>query len=183
MSAPARWRMAGSLARQSLAAAESAGLAGWAADVAIGALQVIGDTENVRDIVAARAAFERAYQIADARGRAIGRIDALQELGTIEMREDGTGQRLRQAGELARAAGALVAAIQIDIKLALLLSIGPDLEPALAAARRCEDDAARIGARRIHALAVAAQAFMHAISGDATVLRFSFQMTPSTKKW
>lgn len=154
------------LARRSLAVAESAGLSGWAAEVGVESLQVIGRRERVRDVSAARAAFERACQIASGQGSAIQRIDALHELGTIEMLEDGTAGRLAEASELAHEAGAISAAAVIDLKLGIVRSLGTDLDGAMAAARRSEQEASRIRARRVEALAISAQAFVSAISAD-----------------
>ena len=154
---------AGEVAHQSLAAAESAGLSGWAAEIAVESLQVIGRRERVRDVSAARAAFERAYRIASSEDRVIHRIDALHELGTIEMLEDGTAGRLCEASELAHQAGAVSAAAVIDLKLGVLWSLGTDLDRAVAAARRGEQQASRIKSRRVEALAIAAQAFVSGI--------------------
>ena len=92
------------LARRALASAEAAGSEDWAAEVAIESLEVIGRRERQRDIGAARAAFERAYQIAADRDLAIWSIRALHELGTIDMLINGsTGQALR--GERTRHEG------------------------------------------------------------------------------
>lgn len=154
------------LARTALAAAESAGLDGWAAEVGIEALQVLGRGERVRDILAARAAFERAHQIASASNSAVGRIDALHELGTIEMLEDGTERRLMEASELAHAAGAISTATVIDLKIGILWSLGTDLERARVAARQCEQQAGQIKADAIQALAISSEAFLSAVAGD-----------------
>lgn len=157
---------AGELAREALAAAQSAAPAGWSAGVAIQALQVIGATEKARDLTAARAAFRRSYQIADDTDSVLGRIEALSQLGTIEMLENGTGRYLRRGSELAHAAGAISAAALIDIKLALLAAVSGDPDRAHATARQCESDAARIRASRAQALAIAVQAFASAARGD-----------------
>ena len=157
---------AGELAREALAAAQSAAPAGWSAGVAIQALQVIGATEKARDLTAARAAFRRSYQIADDTDSVLGRIEALSQLGTIEMLENGTGRYLRRGSELAHAAGAISAAALIDIKLALLAAVSGDPDRAHATARQCESDAARIKASRAQALAIMVRAFASAARGD-----------------
>ncbi len=154
------------LARTALAAAESAGLCGWAAEVRIEALQVLGRGERVRDIVAARAAFERAHQIARETDSATGRIAALHELGTIEMLEDGTERRLMEASELAHAAGAISAATVIDLKIGISQSLGANLECARVAARRCEQVAGQLKAYSIQALAISSEAFLNAVAAD-----------------
>ena len=56
------------LARQALATAEAAGLTGWAAEVAVESLEVIGRRERCRNLTAARRAFERSLDIADTQG-------------------------------------------------------------------------------------------------------------------
>lgn len=157
---------AADLAHRSLAQAEAAGLAGWAADVAFDALQVIGRTERARDIEAARAAFERAYQIAASEDFAVRRIKALHELGTVEMLQDGSTDTLSQASELARKAGAISTTTVIDLQLANAWSMSDDLDRALDAAGRCRQLASRIGARRIEASALSVQAFIHGVRGE-----------------
>ena len=153
------------LARQSLAIADAAGSAGWAAEVAVESLQVIGRRERIRDVSAAHAAFERAYQIATDNDSAVARSNALHELGTIDMLRHGSASTLREARELARRAGAISTATLIDLQLAAILSLGTDLEGAMACASQSEHGASRIGARRVEAMALSAQA---AISGIRT---------------
>ena len=153
------------LARRSLAIADAAGSAGWAAEVAVESLQVIGRRERIRDVSAAHAAFERAYQIATDNGSAVARINALHELGTIDMLRHGSASTLRQARELAQRAGAISTATVIDLQLAAILSLGTDLGEAMACALRSEHGASRFGARRVEAMALSAQA---AISGIRT---------------
>jgi DNA-binding CsgD family transcriptional regulator len=157
---------AGDLARTALAAAQSASPAGWSAGVAIQSLQVLGATAKARDLNAARAAFRRSYQIADDHDNVLGRIEALSQLGTIEMLENGTGRYLQRGSELAHAAGAISAGALIDIKVALLAAVTGDLDRAHATARQCEADAARIRAGRARALSIAVQAFASAARGE-----------------
>jgi DNA-binding CsgD family transcriptional regulator len=154
------------LARRSLASAEAAGLEGWAAEVAFESLEVIGRRERVRDLAAARAAFERAAQIAEGEEFAVRRISALHELGTIDMIQGGDPARLSEASGLARQAGALATATAIDLQLANIWCLGTDLDDAMGAARRCEQGARMIKAPRLEALALAAQAFIFGIRGD-----------------
>ncbi len=158
--------LADQLARRSLACAEGAGLRGWAAEVAIEALQVIGCRERLRDIEAARVAFDRAFEIASEHDLPIRRISALHELGTIDMIQEGSTARLTEARELAHAAGAISTANVIDLQLANIWSLGTDLDRALTAARHCELGANRIGARRVEAIAINVQAVIAAIRGD-----------------
>ena len=154
------------LARRALASAEAAGLEGWAAEVAFESLEVIGRRERVRDLGAARAAFERAALIAEGEEFAVRRISALHELGTIDMIQGGDPARLSDASRLARQAGAIATATAIDLQLANIWCLGTDLESAMGAARRCEHGARMINAPRIEALALATQAFIHGVRGD-----------------
>jgi DNA-binding CsgD family transcriptional regulator len=154
------------LAHRSLASAEAAGLEGWAAEVAFESLEVIGRRERVRDLGAARAAFERAAELADGEEFAVRRINALHELGAIDMIQRGDTARLSEASELARQAGAIATATAIDLQLANIWCLGTDLERAMGAARRCEQGARLINAPRIEALALAAQALIHGIRGE-----------------
>ena len=154
------------LARRSLASAEAAGLEGWAAEVAFESLEVIGRRERVRDLAGARAAFERAAQIAEGQEFAVRRISALHELGTIDMIQGGDTSQLSEASELARQAGAIATATAIDLQLANFWCLGTDLDRAMVAARRCEQGGRMIRAPRIEALALAAQAFIYGVRGD-----------------
>jgi DNA-binding CsgD family transcriptional regulator len=156
----------GRLALRSLTSAEAAGLEGWAAQVAIESLEVIGRRERLRDIGAARVAFERAYQIAGDAELAVQRIRVLHELGTIDMLEDGKTERLSEARDLASRAGAISTATVIDLQLANTWSLGTDLDQALSASLACQQGAHRIGAKRIEAIATNIQALVAAIRGD-----------------
>jgi DNA-binding CsgD family transcriptional regulator len=154
------------LAHRSLASAEAAGLIGWAAEVAVESLDVIGRRERVRDLGAARAAFERAHKIADKQALGVWRIRTLHELATIDMLTDGATSALLETRELAQEAGVLSIATMIDLQLANLWSLGTDIDRALAAARQCERGATQIGAHRIEAMAICLQALVAAIQSD-----------------
>ena len=154
------------LATRSLAVAQDAGHASWAAEVAIESLDVIGRRERIRDLDAARAAFERACQIADEWALGVWRIRLLHELATIDMLADRATAKLREVREVALVAGVLSLATLIDLQLANLASLGPDLDAALAAARRCERSASQISARRVEAMALCQQALVFAIRTD-----------------
>jgi DNA-binding CsgD family transcriptional regulator len=155
------------LARRALSAAEDAGLTGWAAEVALESLEIIGRRERPRDLRAARSAFERAYQLAtDGGERGVWRIKALHELATIDMLEDGSAEGLSQVAELAHQAGAISTAVLAELQLANLWSIGTDLDRALEAARQCQRSAAQIGAAKLAAMAISLQANVAAIRAD-----------------
>jgi DNA-binding CsgD family transcriptional regulator/tetratricopeptide (TPR) repeat protein len=154
------------LARQALATAEQAGLSGWAAEVGFASLEVIGRRERMRDLGSARAAFERARQLAEESGRGAFRIRALHELGTTEMLECGSTALLDRARELADHAGVLSTATTIEMQLANLWSLGSDLDRALVAARQCERSAGQLGIARLQAMAACLQANIYGVLGD-----------------
>jgi DNA-binding CsgD family transcriptional regulator len=156
------------LAQESLASAEATGTAnaGWAAEVAVESLDVIGRRERVRDIGAARAAFERAHKIADKHGLGVWRIRTRHELATLDMLTDGATSALLEVRELANEAGVLSIATVIDLQLANLWSLGTDLDRALATARRCERSATQISAHRVEVMSICLQGLVAAIRGD-----------------
>jgi DNA-binding CsgD family transcriptional regulator len=154
------------LARQALAAAEDAGLAGWAGDVGLESLSVLGRRERIRDPRAARALFERAYEIADERGLGVWRIRSLHDLATIEMLVSGQTAELIEVRTAALQGGLFTIATLIDLQLANLWSLSPELDKALVTARRCETGARRIRSRRIEAMAISLQALVYGIQGD-----------------
>jgi DNA-binding CsgD family transcriptional regulator len=154
------------LAARSLAAAQDAGPVGWAAEVAIESLEVIGRRERARNLNAARAAFERGYRIADERGLGVWRIRMLHELATIDMLTSLETTRLHDVREAALEAGLLSTATMIDLQVANLLSLGSDLDASLAAARLCERAAAQTSARRVEAMADCLEALVFAIRTD-----------------
>jgi DNA-binding CsgD family transcriptional regulator len=155
------------LAARSLAAAEAACLTGWAAEVALQSLDVLGRWERTRDFAAARAVFERAYQVAGEQGLGVWRIRMLHELATVDMLADGSTGRLREVRELAQHAGIVSIATVIDLQLANAWSLGPDLDLVLAAARKCERGATQVSAHRIEAMAICLQALVFAIRSDS----------------
>ncbi len=155
------------LAGRALAAAEAAGLQrGWAAEVALESLEVIGRRERARDLTAARAAFERYGDIARQAGMGIWQLRSLHELGTIDMLTAGSTARLAEVRDLAHDAGAICIGSVVDLQLANVWSLGTDLDQALATARRCERASAQIKAPRIEAMSICLQANIFATRGD-----------------
>lgn len=163
------------LARRSLTAAENAGLTGWAAEVAVESLGMIGRLERIRNTGGARAAFERAYKIADKRGLGVWRIAVLHRLATLGMLEDGQTSGLLDVRDLAHEAGLFSIATTIDLQLANLLSLGTDTDRALDMAKECEREARLIGSRRIEAMALCLQGLAVGIRGDARAVELSAQ--------
>jgi DNA-binding CsgD family transcriptional regulator/energy-coupling factor transporter ATP-binding protein EcfA2 len=154
------------LARAALATTEAAGLTASNAETAYEALDVIGRCERVRDTRAAKAAFERAYEVSSGHDLRVQRIQALHELGTIEW-FDGTGSaKLAEARNLAVDAGAVSTAAVLDLQLANVLGLTPELDQAQRAAERSEHSARRLRMSRVEAMAVAAQSAVAATTGD-----------------
>jgi DNA-binding CsgD family transcriptional regulator len=159
------------LARRALSTARAAGLSGWAAEVAMQSLEVSGRAERVRDMSAARKAFEQSRQLADTHdGLGIWRIRSRHELATLDMLTDGSDARLAEVRELARDAGATCVGTVIDLQLANLWSLGTDLDRAMAAAEQCQRSATQIKAPRNEAMALCLQAIIAALRGDRTRL-------------
>lgn len=154
------------LANRSLAAAEQAGLSGWAADVAFESLVVVGRRERMRDLGAARTAFMRAYELADGADLAVRRITALHELGIVDMLQDGGTARLIEARKLAHRAGAISTAMLAELQLANVYSLKPDLDQAMTSALACEQSARRINARKQEALSLSVQALVCGVRSD-----------------
>jgi DNA-binding CsgD family transcriptional regulator len=161
------------LARRSLAAAENAGLTGWAAEVAIESLGMIGRIERIRNLGGARAAFERAQKIADKQGLGVWRIAAQHWLATIDMLDDGQTSGLLEVRDLANEAGLFSIATTIDLQLANLLSLSTDTDQALEKARTCEREARLIGSQRIETMAICLQGLAFGIRGDLRALEQS----------
>jgi DNA-binding CsgD family transcriptional regulator len=154
------------LGRGALAAADAAGLDGWAAEVAMESLEVIGRRERARDLQAARMAFDRMRQIADDKKLGLWRIRARQELGTVAMFQDGSASQLHEVRELAADAGAVGVGAVVAMQLANLLSLGTDLDQALAMALSCQKTASNIKAHRIQAFAACMEGNIAAIRTD-----------------
>jgi DNA-binding CsgD family transcriptional regulator len=160
------------LARRSLAAAEEAGLTGWAAEVAVASLGTIGHRNRITDLEAARVAYRRADEIADRHALGVPRIRTLHALAIMDMMIDGRTSALIDVQRLAHEGGLLSIAAIIDLQLANFWSMSTDLEQAFAAAVRCEQAARRrLASRRLAAFAITHQALVHAIRGNAREAR------------
>jgi len=155
------------LASRSLAAAEAAGLRGWAGETAYEALDTIGRRAQLRgDLGTAAEAFERAYQIGTTERRPILRIHAMQQIGTVQILESGATCKLSEARDLAAQAGAISTMALIDLQLATAWSAGTELDRALTAACSCQRAAGRIQQRRVEAMAWCVQAAIAGLRRD-----------------
>lgn len=144
-------------AEKALAVAEEA--ANWS--IACQALGVIGRTARLFDLAAARAAFERAEQLALEHDLAIERISALHERGTIDLLLDGSTDVLDEARTLAEEAGVLGVAATLDVQIAAALS-HRDPEQSLRHAARSARLAQRLRMDRLRATALFFVAAVHA---------------------
>jgi hypothetical protein len=155
------------LASRSLAAAEAAGLRGWAGETAFEALDTIGQLAQLRgDLGIAAEAFERACQIGTTERRPVLRIRAMRQIGTVQVLESGATRKLSEARDLAAQAGAISAVTLIDLQLATAWSVGTDLDRALTAARSCQRAAGRFRQRRVEAMAWCVQAAIAGLRRD-----------------
>ena len=103
---------AGQLARAALDAA------GAAPEVRCQALEIIGRIARLRDLRAARDAFQRALAIAETADQPVWQLRALQELGTIDLFDHGGAEVLRRARRTAAEIGAFATAAELDLQLA-----------------------------------------------------------------
>ncbi len=89
-----------------------------APDAGCHAWELTGRSHRVHDLDAARAAFARAYELAERAELPVRRLRALHELGTIDMLDHGGGERLLAARAVAEELGALSTLAVLDIQLA-----------------------------------------------------------------
>src|SRR5262249_58574360 len=91
---------------------------GSAPDVRCHALELIGRSHRLRDLSAARAAFECALVTAETVGLPLWRLRALHELGTIDLLDHAGVERLSEARRVAEQMGALSTVAILDLQLA-----------------------------------------------------------------
>jgi DNA-binding CsgD family transcriptional regulator len=154
------------LARAALATAKATTLGASNAETAYEALDVIGRCERVRDTRAAKATFQRAYELSARYDMRVLQIQAMHELGTIDMFDGDGSAKLAEARSLAVDAGAVSTAAVLDLQLANVLGLSTELDQAQRAAERSEHSARRLKMQRVEAMAVAAQAAIAATVGD-----------------
>ncbi|HVE26073.1 MAG TPA: AAA family ATPase [Sporichthya sp.] len=147
------------LARAALAAAEDL------PDVACAAYEVIGRRERLRDLDRAEEAFTREHELAREHGLALWSIRALHELGTIDMLQRLSPDRLRSASEQAYRAGALALAATLDLQLVGLHGFLFQLDDGLAAGTRSVEVARTLGLTEVHGVALLQLGFIHALAG------------------
>ena len=149
-----------SLARQALAAPDAA------PEVRCHGWEVIGRLERIRDVDAARSAFEHALGIATGAGLALWRLRALHELGTIELLGHAGTARLQQAREQAVELGALSTTAVLEVQLAAAGESRFALAEAAEHARAALAISQRLGLADVRAKALYFLAENHALRGD-----------------
>jgi DNA-binding CsgD family transcriptional regulator len=82
------------------------------------ALEIIGRIARLRDLDAARDAFQQALTIAEAERLPVWQLRALQELGTIDMFDHGGTELITRARRTAAEIGAFTTAAELDLQLA-----------------------------------------------------------------
>ncbi len=123
-------------------------------DVCCHALELVGRTQRINDLDAARQTFERALSIADAAHLEIWRLRALHELGTIELFDHAGISRLAQARRSAGDLGALSTAAVLDIQLSAACFFRFALDEAADHARSALAISERLGMGQIRAVAL-----------------------------
>jgi len=127
------------------------------------ALEVTGRICRMRDLGAARAAFEQALHIAEAQDLPVWRLRALHELGTIDLFDGGATGRLSQARRTAAELGAFSTAAVVDLQLAAAYDFRVELEESARHARLALSAAERLDMTEIQAKALLFLAEAHAM--------------------
>jgi len=89
-----------------------------APDAVCHAWELAGRSYRVHDLDAARAAFARAYELAERAELPVRRLRALHELGTIDMLDHGGSEQLLSARAVAEELGAVSTLAVLDVQLA-----------------------------------------------------------------
>ena len=139
-------------------------------EVAAEAHGVLGRRERLRDLTAARAAFERQHAVAERHDLRLHAVRALHELGTIDMFTTGRTDRLEQARDLAAAAGAVSLTATVDLQLTGAYAFQMRIEEARVAGRRCLDIARPLRLERVHLMGLVQCAFGEAMAGDGDAM-------------
>jgi DNA-binding CsgD family transcriptional regulator len=154
------------LADKVLAAEDNAAENG-AADVRCHALELIGRSHRLRDLGAARAAFEGALVTAETAGLPLWRLRALHELGTIDLLDHAGVQRLSEARQAAEQMGALSTAAILDLQLAAAFTCRWELDTCDRHAQAAVTLAERLGLNQVQAKALAVLTGSASMRADA----------------
>src|SRR5260221_6504911 len=143
---------------------------GSATDVRGHALEVLGRRHRLRDLSAARAAFESALVTAETAGLPLWRLRALHELGTMDLLDHAGVGRLSEARRAAEQMGALSTVAILDLQLAAGFTCRWELDTCDAHAQAAVALAERLGLDQVRAKALAVltgSASMRADAGQA----------------
>ena len=127
------------------------------------ALEVTGRIHRMRDLGAARVAFEQALRIAEAENLPVWRLRALHELGTIDLFDSGATDRLSRARRTAAELGAFSTAAVLDLQLAAAYDFRVELAESARHARLALSAAERLDMTEIQAKALLFLAEAHAM--------------------
>ncbi len=150
------------LAHRAVAAAQRAGLPG----AHCASLLVLGRCARLRDLASAQDAFRDAFRVADAAGLTVERVDALAELGTLQMMREVRADALEQALESAEVIGAPVIAVGIGVNLAGLRIMRGELDAAIAMGRRGQLTSRRLGLVAALGASLMLEGIAHGLAGD-----------------
>ena len=136
-------------------------------DVRCHALELIGRSHRLRDLSAARAAFERALVTAETAGLPLWRLRALHELGTIDLFDHAGVERLSEARRAAEQMGALSTVAILDLQLAAGFTCRWELATCDAYAQAAVATAERLGLDQVRAKALAVLTGSASMRADA----------------
>ncbi|HEY4463453.1 MAG TPA: LuxR C-terminal-related transcriptional regulator, partial [Streptosporangiaceae bacterium] len=131
------------------------------------ALELIGRSQRLRDLSAARAAFERALFTAETADLPLWRLRALHELGTIDLLDHAGVGRLSEARRAAEHMGALSTVAILDLQLAAGFTCRWDLGTCDAHAQAAVALAERLGLDQVRAKALAVLTGSASMRADA----------------
>jgi DNA-binding CsgD family transcriptional regulator/tetratricopeptide (TPR) repeat protein len=136
------------------------------ADVRCHALELIGRAHRLRDLDAARAAFERSLATAEAAALPVWQLRALHELGTIELFDHAGTARLLQARRIAGERGALSTSALLDMHLTAAFTMRFEVDKAADHARAAIAVSERLALSELHAIALVFLAEIHGMRRD-----------------
>ena len=136
-------------------------------DVRCHALELIGRSHRLRDLSAARSAFERALVTAETADLPLWRLRALHELGTIDLFDHAGVERLTEARHAAERLGAVSTAAILDLQLAAAYTCRWELGTCDDHAQAAVAAAERLGLNQVRAKALAVLAGSAAMRADA----------------
>jgi DNA-binding CsgD family transcriptional regulator/tetratricopeptide (TPR) repeat protein len=136
-------------------------------DVRCHALELIGRSHRLRDLSAARSAFERALVTAETADLPLWRLRALHELGTIDLFDHAGVERLAEARHAAERLGAVSTVAILDLQLAAAYTCRWELDTCDDHAQTAVAAAERLGLNQVRAKALAVLAGSAAMRADA----------------